>query len=654
MKSIKPQYLGSVAILFWGMQSDLLWFALPMAVILELRYFINTRWAITKKDFYQMADLTGVGLGLIVIFLWLNRQEYHFITTLLIWVPILIYPLTALLAYSTTSRLTLDVLFYSLRKQREPVNQSWDMDYVLLASCLLAAGFNTESRYYLPVVGLIVILALYQLRSLRWSRPFVAAFIALSIAAAFTLQFSLRKAHLEIKDTAEALIANWISERTDPLKTRTSIGQVGQMKLSDAIAFRIEPLSGSPDFPRLLTVATYNSPGKRDWQVFDLRFRTEKNADDFRWEFAAGPQALYPEAKIYKEFDRSNALIPVPAELTEINELPATELKSSIYGTFQGRGLIPSPHYRVRYQTAGDLGDPPSAADLLIPEKYEETLSRITPNGLAEPDAIGFIQNYFSDFRYTLYQSGNAIQEEPLVHFLQESKAGHCEYFASATAIMLRKMGIPSRYVVGYVVQEWHEGMDMYIVRKRHAHAWTTAFVDNEWVVIDTTPAEWIGIEESSASWLQPLQDIISNNVFLILRWWNSKEIEEYKRELLVFVTFIALILIWRMRNSKRVLMEDKTKEKRSDLLKPGHDSPFFQIEKQLIQMGYGRNRGELMSKWLIRIEHQDLLPLLNRHNCLRFDPQGLHITEKEWLRDKVFEWLEDHRHVSPPNEARN
>ena len=79
-----------------------------------------------------------------------------------------------------------------------------------------------------------------------------------------------------------------------------------------------------------------------------------------------------------------------------------------------------------------------------------------------------------------------------------------------------------------------------------------------------------------------------------------------------------------------------------------------FQIEQQLIHMGYGRNRGELMSKWLIRIEHQDLLPLLNRHNCLRFDPQGLHITEKEWLRDKVFEWLEDHRHVSPPNEARN
>ena len=101
-------------------------------------------------------------------------------------------------------------------------------------------------------------------------------------------------------------------------------------------------------------------------------------------------------------------------------------------------------------------------------------------------------------------------------------------------------------------------------------------------------------------------------------------------------------------------MSDDKRKEKTSGLLKPGYDSPFFQIEKQLIRMGYGRNPGESMNIWLLRIEHHDLLPLLNRHNCLRFDPKGLPIAEKEWLREKVFEWLEDNRQELPSFKARN
>ena len=66
---IKPQYLGSIAILFWGYQCDLLWFALPMAIIFEARFYFNRRWALTQKDFYQIADLTSVGLLLLVVFL---------------------------------------------------------------------------------------------------------------------------------------------------------------------------------------------------------------------------------------------------------------------------------------------------------------------------------------------------------------------------------------------------------------------------------------------------------------------------------------------------------------------------------------------------------------------------------------------------------
>ena len=76
MKDVKPQYLGGLAILFWGLQSDLLWFAIPMALILELRYFTKTRWALTQKDFYQIADLTSVALVLVIVFLCVSDYSH--------------------------------------------------------------------------------------------------------------------------------------------------------------------------------------------------------------------------------------------------------------------------------------------------------------------------------------------------------------------------------------------------------------------------------------------------------------------------------------------------------------------------------------------------------------------------------------------------
>ena len=613
-----------------------------MAIVLEARYFTKTRWAFTKKDFYQIADLTGIVLLLTVIFLFLNRQEYHFITTLLSWIPILIYPLVVILSYSTTSRMTLDVLFYSLRRQREPVNQSWDMDYILLGACLLAAGLNRDSSYYFPIAALVVVVTLYQLRSTRWNKPFLVLSLCLVLFSASVLHTGIRSAHLGIKAKTEQLIARWISRHTDPLKTHTALGQVGQLKLSDAIAFRIEPLSAEPDFPRLLQEAAYNSPTAADWEVFDLRFQPRQNADDYRWEFAEGPQSQYPEAKIYIEFDRTRALVPVPAQLTEIYELPATFVKRSVYGTIQATGLIPAPHYRVRYQTTGHLGDKPSSTDLVVPTEHHEFLNSVVPEGLSPGEAIAFVQGYFADFRYTLYQSGQEIQQNPLIHFMRDRKAGHCEYFASATAIMLRKLGIPSRYVVGYAIQEWNEDLSMYIVRKRHAHAWAIAFVNDRWVVVDTTPSEWLAIEEDKAGWLQPLWDRVSNNWFLFLRWWNVQELEDYERELYIFGAILALILIWRISTSEQVTLEDADADKVDSWILPGRESPFFRIEEQLSMRGYSRSRGELIGKWLIRIERPELLPLLTYHNRWRFDPRGISITEKRQLAEQVQEWLNE------------
>lgn len=649
MKTVKPQYLGGLTTLFWGFQTDLLWFAVPMAIILETRYFINRRWALSITDFYRVADLTSLALVGMVVFLFLNAREYHFITTLLSWIPILIFPLVVVLGYSTTDRMRLDILFYSLRRQREPVSQSWDMDYVLLGACLLAAGLNRDGNYYFAVASIIVFAALYQLRSPRFHKNVLLLGIAMTFVAATAAHTGIRGAHLGVKAKTEQWIADWLSKRTDPMRTRTAIGQVGKLKLSDSIAFRIAPTSSSPDFPPLLQEAVYNNPSDRDWEVFDRGFDRIEHADDFRWEFDPPEGFRLPESKIYLEFDREKSLVPVPAELAEIADLPATDVKSSRYGTIQGVGLVPSPHYKVRYQFDSVLSDEPASTDLVIPEEYQEVLDRIAPGQLPPDQAMHFVQNFFKDFRYTLYQDSKKITSNPLNYFLTDIRAGHCEYFASATALLLRQLGVPSRYVVGYAIQEWNSDLEMYIVRQRHAHAWAIAYVGDKWIPVDTTPTVWLEMEENRAGLLQPLWDFLGNNQFLFQLWSNDQKIEDYETELYIIGFVLVLILIWRITTSEQVIIGEDDIAGKESWTYPGADSPFFRIENLLDEKGFRREQGELMTRWLLRIGRPELLPLLAAHYRWRFDPHGISMEDRRVLAGQVAEWLSENTDPEEP-----
>ncbi len=79
---------------------------------------------------------------------------------------------------------------------------------------------------------------------------------------------------------------------------------------------------------------------------------------------------------------------------------------------------------------------------------------------------------------------------DPLEDFLLAEKAGHCEYFASAAAILLRLGGVPTRYVNGFLGGEWNELRQAITVREDRAHAWVEAYLGREgWARVDATPS---------------------------------------------------------------------------------------------------------------------------------------------------------------------
>lgn len=93
-------------------------------------------------------------------------------------------------------------------------------------------------------------------------------------------------------------------------------------------------------------------------------------------------------------------------------------------------------------------------------------------------------------YGYTL-QLPETEPADPLAYFLFERKKGHCEYFASAMAILLRLRGIPSRVVTGFQDNGEDPINGWRVVRAADAHSWVEGYLqDQGWVVFDPTPAD--------------------------------------------------------------------------------------------------------------------------------------------------------------------
>ncbi len=99
------------------------------------------------------------------------------------------------------------------------------------------------------------------------------------------------------------------------------------------------------------------------------------------------------------------------------------------------------------------------------------------------------VEKYLLDnYDYTLDVEDIGV-EDPLEYFLIGSKEGHCEYFATAMAVMLRCLGVPARIVNGFAEGEWNEVGGYYIIRQQDAHSWVEAHVAGRgWVTFDPTP----------------------------------------------------------------------------------------------------------------------------------------------------------------------
>jgi len=141
-------------------------------------------------------------------------------------------------------------------------------------------------------------------------------------------------------------------------------------------------------------------------------------------------------------------------------------------------------------------------------------------------DKIYALQNYFeSNFKYS--NSGLPTGENAVNDFLFKSKKGNCEYFATAGALMLRCLNIPTRLTAGFISGEWNEFEKYYLVRENDAHTWVEIYLPGKgFLEFDPTPVMGRDRSTSSSLWWRIADPV----VFRWNRWIVEYSIQDQLR----------------------------------------------------------------------------------------------------------------------------
>lgn len=154
---------------------------------------------------------------------------------------------------------------------------------------------------------------------------------------------------------------------------------------------------------------------------------------------------------------------------------------------------IPAENALRRDPTA--YSDDERARYLQLPNTLDPRIAQlartVAGNRTNAYDKARAIEEYLKTrFSYTLNLKNNN-ESDPVSGFLFNTREGHCEYFASAMAVMLRSLGIAARVGAGFQTGEYNELNESYIVRQSDAHAWVEVYFPETraWVEFDPTPA---------------------------------------------------------------------------------------------------------------------------------------------------------------------
>ena len=682
-----PPFLTGLGLLFWGHQTGIWYPALVLAAVLEFARFTKWRLDFSDVDYSRFWDLCNILFAASAFYCFINRDGNNtlmsvFQTSLFTagpggpapqvffiffqWWPMVFFPMAAAQAFGLRDKIPANVFVWLLRSrpqagQKEPGPElSVNIGYCYLGICLLSAGAaNRRDFWFYAGLCLIAGISLWSMQPRRFRNVVWIAVFLLVVKLGFWGHVAHSVSQAAMENAVSAFVARYAGRSVDPNEAHTAIGRLGRLKLSDRIVLTIE---GDGRLPSLIRDSSYTVFKSPSWTLTNRDFNAvTQDIDIATWNLLP-VRGIHPTVVISGSFSRLGGLLPIPHGTMQLENLPDANLTTNRYGAIRSTGGTDFFSFRARYNSRGaTIDSPPDDADQDVPKlelpAIERIASRLQLNNRTEAEAIAAVTEFLGQFRYTLYQTKGAWRRNsatpevtPLARFLEETRAGHCEHFATATVLLLRQAGIPARYTTGFAVFRPERGSTQrFFVRERDAHAWCLYYSDAEkrWKELDTTPANWFDQELDVGSALQPINDYFTRLWFRFNRWRQSEIKTNWQYYALGMAGVLTAFLVFRLLRNKRRTRRADDRGPTEKLLWPGADSEFFRIEQHLKTLGLERSPGETPAAWLQRIArapavaYGDLQPILDLHYRYRFDPRGLDAREREELRAAVQRWLQ-------------
>ncbi len=495
--------------------------------------------------------------------------------------------------------------------------------------CVIAAGVgNPQARGYYLGAALLAAWALFALRPRRASlRAWALLFIA-GAGLGYAGQLGMSELQSRIGDW----LSDWHMRRaeSDPTRGATDIGTIGRLKQRDTIMARVYGTPQDVARARLLHRASFNAYVGSTW-VARRSTRGALQAGEGGATWTLAPGAADGRLQIALRVERRRTLLTLPPGVTRLTGLAVTEAIRTGLGVVQAAVEGDWIQYGAEFGSAIAYYDPPAVDDDALPVAERETFNNLARElgltGLPPEQAVRRVMQHLAGFTYSLWREAPPpAGVTPLADFLTRTKSGHCEYFAASAALLLRAAGVPARYATGYSVQEYSALEGAYVVRARHAHAWTRAWVDGRWIDLDPTPPDWFGEETSR---LAPAWEKFAD----FLRWasyrWSQREELQASDAWWGVLAVLVVILAWRLLRGKKIFFGSAAEATRLRDY-PGTDSEFYEMTKALPP----RAIGETLSAWLARVAPGRYEEALRLHQRYRFDPRGLDAAERTRLRE--------------------
>lgn len=265
----------------------------------------------------------------------------------------------------------------------------------------------------------------------------------------------------------------------------------------------------------------------------------------------------------------------------------------------------------------------PAEHDLEVNERYYPLLDSVIASLDLKADSSVFdniLNHFLQNYTYDLtipniehWKEGdvNALRD-PLTVFLKE-KVGYCEYYATLSTLLLRRLGMPARYVTGFANPEKVDGRPYATFRRKSSHAWVEVFYNDQWFIFDPTPPV-VNFFNLKRNWYTDFAEGVKGRLARVMHFikegeWR-KSLDSWQNRTQNFLdsgapyailaAVMVLLVVFRLyKYKKNNLRRVEVKSANAELWSKKLDL----AEKDLARLGLRRDAGETVGTFAKRVQ---------------------------------------------------